>query len=223
MSRFKKIVIALVLVSVGLGLWLFFEGRNGVNKPIRFSDGSVLRFRGITYGTNHVYRNLTTRIVRFLPDNLETNLQQRFPNYFHTMSIPTLNTTVLIWLDRWSLTNRASNQLVVPRFAKTSSYTVSFQEPNLSKTPLLKSPYWWGVTSIGFYLTGEGIEDFNSRPGIITFWKEYTGSTLLIIPVHHVPPNSKYLECVIFELDSDKQFQEIGRFHFKNPSINKPQ
>jgi hypothetical protein len=79
-KHWKKAAIG-VLVLSGIALLVASLSRGDSNKPITLPDGSILYFRDVTYGTNHVFRSPLAKVTQFLPDKVEARLAQKFPDF----------------------------------------------------------------------------------------------------------------------------------------------
>lgn len=93
----KRLLLVLsVLILLGGTAWLFLRGDGSpLNPPLSLSDGSVLVFRGVTYGTNHQFAAAGWRGVlgRMLPRKLTGRLG-RGP------SVTTAAPSLTVWVER---------------------------------------------------------------------------------------------------------------------------
>lgn len=68
-------------------------------QSITLSDGSVLHFRGVTQGTNHVQGNLAGRLACEMPKSIKDWLGRSFPNVFAVQQKSTPEPQTLVWFE----------------------------------------------------------------------------------------------------------------------------
>ncbi|HVR35245.1 MAG TPA: hypothetical protein VMS21_05280 [Methylomirabilota bacterium] len=112
MKRRWKILLGLSLVlgvCVVAAMWLYREGP-GWNQSITLADGSVLRFRGVTVGTNHVQGSGLGRLVRRLPQSLQDSVARIAGGRLRVHSRRTMETNLLVWVEAAVPAGRANTR-----------------------------------------------------------------------------------------------------------------
>lgn len=93
------IVCLFVLVVLGGTAVFIFRDDSTWHQAISLPDGSVLHFRGVTQGTNHVQGNLAGRLAYELPKSISDWLTRGFPNVFTVQHKSTPEPQTLVWFE----------------------------------------------------------------------------------------------------------------------------
>lgn len=90
MKRWVAVLLLLLALALGAGLWFWQQARPPAVEPILLSDGTPVRLRGVTFGTNHVYPGATLgqKLGRLLPQSWRQRLGR--PAVSMTTSRPVL-------------------------------------------------------------------------------------------------------------------------------------
>ncbi|MBI1177600.1 hypothetical protein GC207_09195 [bacterium] len=96
----KLLIICLfALVVLGGTAMFIFRDDPAWHQAISLPDGSVLHFRGVTQGTNHVQGNLAGRLAYELPKSIGDWLTRGFPNVFTVQHKSTAEPQTLVWFE----------------------------------------------------------------------------------------------------------------------------
>lgn len=94
MKRWGPILLLLLMLLVlGAGLWFWQQSRPPAVTPILLSDGTLVRLRGVTFGTNHVDpgATLAQKLGRFLPQAMRQRLGKR------AVTMTTSRPVMVVW------------------------------------------------------------------------------------------------------------------------------
>jgi hypothetical protein len=101
----KRLLIALLLLALagGAGVWLL-RVREPRNAPITLSDGTVLVFRGATYGTVHEYHGggWRGRMAGWLPERMAKRIRQG------GSIVTTYQPSLTVWFERTRLSSQTA-------------------------------------------------------------------------------------------------------------------
>lgn len=125
MKRWVLFVVMLLLAA-GAGVWWWLTASSAAGQPLTLSDGSIITFRAVTFGTNHTYYGGGTgqRLARLVPAKWRPRLGLRGPN------MRTGQPTLVVW----TTTRRPPNRTIYPRYVIGGEAGFSPASPAASMT-----------------------------------------------------------------------------------------